>query len=194
MNIKDITDDVSYELFQTLLKSGGVIHGGCLRDLIAGKEYNDIDMYFSRLSPEFPKVKYADDRIDILLDWIASLIKQKDNWNNIEHAWADKPLDHYGGDFDSCYMVITKPNFKTAINILFHNDDLDIDAFLDFDINSLYLLPDGTICSYLGADAVESIVKNIRNNKCKLLRSDVSDDRIDHILEKGFKCDLLVFR
>lgn len=205
MNIFDILPDPRLvDLFRAIIESGGVIHGGCIRDLIRYGVFQskDIDVYLELNCSESKKSRFNSETINYLTDFI----KSKPSFEQVDRLhWIESPTDDYSYRADKFEVGVPCQGFRKPLH--YHKDEevivLDImcprkkfqtiNTYLDFDINSLYIMPDGTINSYLGIDKVPSVISNIRNTKCRLMRSDLDDLRIRHILEKGYKCNLTLF-
>lgn len=206
MNVYDLLPDPRLaELFQALLESGGVIHGGCLRDLIRDNvhyHFHDIDTYYDNESKLANQVTVFNSSV---IKPLEKYIKAKPSFKNIDRlTWIDAPLDDYGYEIDKIELGVPCKGYKhrayreeypmIEIDIMYRKKKFTAkNNFLDFDINSLYLLPDGTISSSLGHDKVDKVVSNIKEGKCRLMRSDVPDWRIEHILSKGYKSNLVIF-
>jgi len=202
MNIKDhIKDPMLLGLFDVILKSEGTIHGGCLRDIFMGGSYTpkDIDIYYNNQSRIAKKSRCNEDFVRSFM----GIFHKHPLFKGMHLHWLDEPLDDYSIGFEHCELGISHTNdvddkyncYPYILDCLSGGlDSLKEDNyFLDFDINSLYLEPDGIINSFIGKEKVPQIVENIRSRKCRLMRSDVDDDRITHILDKGFKCNLVPF-
>lgn len=194
MNIYDILPDARLvDLFRAIIESGGVIHGGCIRDLIRYGTFQskDVDIYYD--SSIFNK---------LIVDNLTKLIKSKPSFHRIDHLhWIVKAIDEHESLLDKLELGLPVKGFRKnsyldkeaiVLDLIFREGKFS-SKDLDFDINSLYILPDGTISSSLGDDKVKTIISNIRNNKCRIMRSDVANRRINHILEKGYKCNLTSF-
>ena len=206
MKVYDILPDPRLaELFEALLESGGVIHGGCLRDLIRDNVYykfHDIDVYYDHESKLAQQVTVFNSSI---IKHLEAYIKLKPSFKNIDRlTWIDSPLDDYGYEIDKIELGVPCEGYKhqayreeypmVGVDLMYRKKKFTAkNNFLDFDINSLYLLPDGTISSSLGSDKVEKVISNIKEGKCRIMRSDLPDWRITHILDKGYTCNLTAF-
>lgn len=204
MNIYDILPDPRLvDLFRAILESGGIIHGGCLRDLIRHGIFQskDIDIYYDLDCGDTRRSKFNSETVNYLTDFI----KKKPSFQNVDRLhWIEYPIDDYHR-LDKFEVGVPCEGFRKPLHYHINEEVIVLDlmcqknkftttnTFLDFDINSLYILIDGTITSYLGEEKVPTIISNIRNGKCRLMRSDLDDARINHILEKGYKCNLTLF-
>lgn len=191
MHIRDlISNNKLLQVLEVLLETKGVIHGGVLRDLIVGAPFKDIDVYYDSSSNLMPSDQVFNSRI---FDSLRNRFKCKELLSDYKLDWINEPLDDYGYELGTETLSLYKNNNSFNINLLYFKESFAPANFLDFDINSLYVLPDGTISSFLGHDSIDKVVKNIVQKQCKLLRPDLSSDRIKYILDKGYKCNLSAF-
>lgn len=202
MNIFDILPDPRLvDLFRAILESGGVIHGGCIRDLIryGNFQVRDVDIYYDSSLIQ-KTISYNSETINNL----TNLIKSKPSFQHIDYfRLINSPINtDYDVKVDQFELGIPCTGYRQhydleeeviVIDLIFRKGSFESRNNLDFDINSLYVLPDGTISSLLGADKVSTVISNIRNRKCRLMRSDVLSDRINHMLDKGYQCNLILF-
>lgn len=202
MNIFDILPDPRLvDLFRAILESGGVIYGGCLRDLIRYGTFRvkDVDVYYDSFSTKKSVIFNPE-----IINNLTRLIKSKDSFHHIDHLhWIDSPVDDYRNRVDQFELGVPCKGYPEhhyldeeviVLDLMFREGRFEtLNSFLDFDINSLYILPDGNISSLLGNDKVDSIISNIRSRKCRIMRSGVLSNRINHILDKGYKCNLTLF-
>lgn len=202
MNIFDILPDPRLvDLFRAILESGGVIYGGCIRDLIRRGTFKviDVDIYYD--SSAIKKSVIFNPEI---VNNLTRHIKSKLSFNHIDHLhWIDSHVDDYLDRVDQFELGLPCKGYPEhhyldeeviVLDLMFRDGKFEtLSSFLDFDINSLYILPDGDISSSLGDDKVGAVISNIRSNKCRIMRSDLSNQRINRILEKGYKCNLTLF-
>jgi len=202
MNIFDILPDPRLvDLFRAILESGGVIYGGCIRDLIRYGVFRvvDVDIYYD--SNLIKKSVIFNPEI---VNNLTRHIKSKSSFHDIDQLhWIDSHVEDYFNRFDQFELGVPCKGYPehhylneeiVVLDLMFRDGKFDtISNFLDFDINSLYILPDGDISSSLGNDKVNTIISNIRNRKCKIMRSGLDDWRVNHILGKGYKCNLALF-
>lgn len=202
MNIFNILPDPRLvDLFRAILESGGVIHGGCLRDLIRYGTFQveDIDIYYNTSLMKKSVIFNPE-----IINNITKFIKSKPSFSSVDHLhWIDCPVDDYGSRIDQFQLGVPCKGFPEhhyldeeviVLDLMFREGNFEtISNYLDFDINSLYILPDGDISSSLGIGKVRSVISNIRNGKCRIMRSDVGDRRIQHVLNKNYKCNLTLF-
>lgn len=202
MNIFDILPDPRLvDLFRAILESGGVIHGGCLRDLIRYGSFRveDVDIYY-----DSSLIKKSIIFNPEIINNLTRFIKLTPSFNHIDHLhWIDSPPDDRGIRIDQFELGVPCKGYPEhyyldeeviVLDLIFREGSFETKSnLLDFDINSLYILPDGDISSSLGSDKVSSIIYNIRNSKCRIMRSDINSQRINHLLRKGYKCNLTLF-
>lgn len=202
MNIFDILPDPRLvDLFRAILESGGVIYGGCIRDLIRYGTFQvrDVDIYYD--SSLIKKSVVFNPEI---VNNLTRHIKSKYCFQNIDHLhWIDSPVDDYNDRVDQFELGVPCKGYPEhhyldeeviVLDLIFREGNFETTRKnLDFDINSLYILPDGDINSSLGSDKVTSIISNIRSGKCRIMRSDVDSQRINHILRKNYTCNLTLF-
>lgn len=200
MNVYDLLPDPRImSLFRGILESGGLIHGGCIRDLFHKEDYifHDIDIYFSNLNG----FSWDKDKLDYrFICFLSNLVAKQHSLQDTYLEQVDGDLNNSGyflPEFKNCKLRVRRYPWdkpEVLLDIIYRPAEFTAkNNFLDFDINSLYVLPDGTLSSSLGADKVELIIDRIKNNQCKLMRADVPEARIKHILDKGFKCNLIPF-
>lgn len=201
MNIFDILPDPRLvDLFRAILESGGIIYGGCIRDLIRYGIFRskDIDVYYD--SSVFDRSIIFNRQF---FNNLTKHIKATPSFNHIDHLhWIDSPVSDHGVRIDQFELGVPCKGFikhhylneeVVVLDLIFRDGEFLNKIIPDVDINSLYLLPDGTISSSLGLDKVNSIISNIRNRKCRILRDSISPDRLHYILDKGYKCNLICF-
>jgi hypothetical protein len=202
MNIFDILPDPRLvDLFRAILESGGVIYGGCIRDLIryGSFQVTDVDVYYD--SSLIKKSVVFNPEI---VNNLTRHIKSKPSFNHIDHLhWIDSPVDDYNDRVDQFELGVPCRGYPEhhyldeeviVLDLMFRDGNFEtLNSFLDFDVNSLYILPDGDISSSLGVAKVNAIISNIRSGKFRIMRSDVPACRINHILYKNYKCNLTLF-
>lgn len=201
MHYKEIVKDQNIRnLFLLLIKSGGIIYGGAVGDLFRNEEYSpiDFDVYYSHkslLAENVFKHKHGklinSVAVDEFIGQMAGLGK---------HIVWDSVSDYECYNEENNVRIINLlPNLTATIHLVssaeIYCDNLPTEdlSFLDFDVNSLYIDSNGEFQSTLGKDKFKSIIDSIKNNRCKLMRSDVDSYRIEYFLKKGFDCDSLAF-
>ncbi len=197
------TNSVNDNIINKLLDSGGIIYGGYLRDIISNKNHSDIDVYFPYYSifGKFITEHYYDlhsyDSIRFFYEGIMHNIGMF-SWGKGIHTKQNKTI-YKNKLFVEKYSAIKLPVYNSLNKIEYVNIISPISSqdmvptadfnFLDFDINTLYLEKDRILKSTIN-DTVD-VINNIKNKKCKIMRSDVDKDRIIHILNKGYVCPRL---
>ncbi len=181
MNIFElVTCPETKKLICYTVSTGGIIYGGFVRDMVAGKgkpgRYKDIDIFYHKDNPNF----------NISLFSVG--LKPK-----LKSFWYDKySLRTYRSNVDS-YLVHTGTNQKefklNFVKNFNHSEDILPTAnldFLDFDINTLYLGKKGEILCTLGPP--EPIISNIYNKQCSIINKNISRNRLYKFTrEKGYK-------
>jgi hypothetical protein len=195
--------------FDSIIKSGGIIFGGVVRDFFgAGSctdfDPKDVDIFYPYQSPLSVKSNYR------LFDYASvynfkEMIREgcKESFGDekpFRFNWLQGLRPKYDlietsiQVIDLTYKPITlhlsRNEYSKCNKDILPTSNLD---FLDFDINSLYIDYNGHIKSTLGEDNLLKVISNIKQHRCKLMRPNVPEERIRYMLNKGFRCSLVPF-
>jgi len=159
-----------FKIIDIVIKYKGAVYGGFVRDMLANRPFNDIDIWFKCLED---KLKFE---TQLQAEYQCSITSVE--WEN----------DKYFSPADHSKIIILDEKFGFTLDVLV----IDTDSFFtkhkpDVNVNRLYISKDG-IKTYCTSYSAFDIIKSIKNNhitpeiNCKSIKK-----RVGKLLDKGWE-------